>query len=131
MFYSVQYKNDCLAASELFQMFAESITNVLSIPLFRIKEYGYLKNVIDQKAIKHEWSVRPFQQVLAKVGLVFALTAESAFCWRFHSETGGACMVSARGGVRGFGGALLGGCSSAELFLVVFSYIRTESFGNS
>ena len=49
MFYSVQYKNDCLAASELFQMFAESITNVLSIPLFRIKECGYLESVIDQE----------------------------------------------------------------------------------
>ena len=40
-------------------------------------------------------------------------------------------MVSSKGGIRDFGGALFGGCSGAELFLVVFSYIRTELFGNS
>ena len=40
-------------------------------------------------------------------------------------------MVSSKRGVRDFESALLGKCSNTELFLVVFSYIRAESFRNS
>ena len=42
LFYSIQYKNGYLAASDLYHMF----TQVLYIPLSRIKENRCLKNVI-------------------------------------------------------------------------------------
>ena len=54
LFYSIQYKNGYLAASDLYHMFTQSsdlfhmFTQVLYIPLSRIKENRCLKNVIYQ-----------------------------------------------------------------------------------
>ena len=64
LFYSIQYKNGYLAASDLYHMFTQSsdlfhmftqsadlfhmVTQVLYIPLSRIKENRCLKNVIYQ-----------------------------------------------------------------------------------
>ena len=53
LFYSIQPKNDCLAASDLFHMFTQSYRSY--IPLSHIKEYRCLKNVIHQIDIKNEW----------------------------------------------------------------------------
>ena len=53
VFYSIQYKNDCLAASGLFHVFTQSVS--LYIPLSHIKEHRCLKNVIHQIDSKNEW----------------------------------------------------------------------------
>ena len=47
VFYSIQYKNGCLASSDPFHMFTQLI-KFQYIPLSRIKEYRCLKNVIHQ-----------------------------------------------------------------------------------
>ena len=43
---SIQQKNGCLAASDLFHVFTQSISSIYSIT--RIKEYRCLKNGIHQ-----------------------------------------------------------------------------------
>ena len=49
----------------------------------RIKEYRCLKNVIHQIDSKNEWLLLS-ESFTAEFGLVFVLTLESAFSWRFH-----------------------------------------------
>ena len=73
MFYSVQYKNSWLAASDLFDMFTQSIK-------FYTFHYQYrcLKNVIHQIDSKNEWLLLP-ARFTAKFGLVFVLTVKNAF----------------------------------------------------
>ena len=44
MFYSIQYKNDCLAAADIFHLFTQSI----KLYTFTFHEYRCLKNVIHQ-----------------------------------------------------------------------------------
>ena len=51
VFYSIQCKNGCLAASDFFNLFTQTIN-----PLSRIKEYGSLKNVIHQINSKGHFS---------------------------------------------------------------------------
>ena len=70
MFYAIQYKNGCLAASDLFHM-----TGVY-IPLSRVKEYRCLQNVIHQIDNKHEWLLLS-ASFTAEFGLVFVLENEN------------------------------------------------------
>ena len=53
LFYSVQYKNGCLAASDLF-LYVYTINEVLYIPLSYVNEYRCLKKVIHQIDSKKE-----------------------------------------------------------------------------
>ena len=73
MFYSIQYKNGWLAASDLFDMFTQSIK-------FYTFHYQYrcLKNVIHQIDSKNGWLLLS-ARFTAKFGLVFVLTLENAY----------------------------------------------------
>ena len=70
---SVQYRNGWLAASDLFQMFTQSIK-------FYTFHYQYkcLKNVIHQIDSKNGWLLLS-ASFAAKFGLVFVLTQGNAF----------------------------------------------------
>ena len=59
-------------------LYVYTINEVLYIPLSRIKEYRYLKNVIHQIDSKNEWLLLS-ASVTAKFGLVFVVTLENAF----------------------------------------------------
>ena len=77
LFYSIQYKNGCLALSDLFHMFTQSIKfSTFYYPVF--KEYRCLKNVIHQTDSKNEWLLLP-ASFTAQFGLVFVLTLENIF----------------------------------------------------
>ena len=77
VFYSVQYKNGWLAASELFDMFTQSIKFYYTL-YYTCKEYRCLENVIHQIDSKNEWLLLP-ASFSAKFGLVFVLTLENVF----------------------------------------------------
>ena len=78
VFHSVQYRNGWLAASDLFDMFTQSIK-------FYTFHYQYrcLKNVIHQIDSKNEWLLLSVT-FTAKLELVFALTFENTF--HFHLQ---------------------------------------------
>ena len=80
MFHSIQYRNDWLAASDLFDMFTQSIK-------FYTFHYQYrcLKNVIHQIDSKNGWLLLS-ASFTAKFGLVFVLTLKNAFSRRFHFQ---------------------------------------------
>ena len=73
MFHSIQYRNGWLAASNLFDMFTQSIK-------FYTFHYQYrcLKNVIHQIDSKNGWLLLS-ASFTAKFGLVFVLLLEDAF----------------------------------------------------
>ena len=77
VFYSVQYKNDSFAASDLFDVFTQSIKSYYTL-YYTYKEYTCLENVIHQIDSKNEWLLLP-PSFTAKFGLVFVLTLENAF----------------------------------------------------
>ena len=85
LFYSVQYKNGWLAASELFDMFTRPTKFYYTLH-YTYEEYRCLKNVIHQIDMKNEWLLLP-ARFMAKLGLVFVLTLENAFSLRFHFKT--------------------------------------------
>ena len=68
LFYSVQYKNDCLAASDVFHMYTESISSLCRC----------LKNVVHETYSKNEWLLLSAIYTV-KFGLIFILTLENAF----------------------------------------------------
>ena len=74
-FYSIQYKNVCLAASDLFNMFTQSIK-------FFAFHYHVLKSrdvcMVHQIDSKNEWLLLP-ASFTAKFGLVFVLTWKTLF----------------------------------------------------
>ena len=73
-FFSVQFKNDWLAASDLFDVYTQSIT----FYYYTIKSTDVWKMwfiIIDSK---NEWLLLP-GRFTAKFGLVFDLTLEKAF----------------------------------------------------
>ena len=74
MFYSVQDKNGCLAASDLFHMFTEPVYAFH----YHVLKYICLKKVIHQIDRKNEWLLLS-ASFTAKFGLVFALTLENTF----------------------------------------------------
>ena len=73
VFQSLQYRNGWLAATDLFDMFTQSIK-------FHTFHYQYrcLKNVIHQVDSKNGWLLLS-ASFTAKFGLVFVLTLENAF----------------------------------------------------
>ena len=73
VFHSIQYRNGWLAASDLFDMFTQSIK-------FYTFHYQYrcLKNVIHQIDSKNGWLLLS-ASFTAKFGLAFVLTLENAF----------------------------------------------------
>ena len=73
LFYSVQYKNGWLAASDLYDMFTQSIKFY-----YTLYYHVCLKNVIHQIDSKNEWLLLP-TRFTAKFGLDFVLTLENAF----------------------------------------------------
>ena len=77
MFYSVQYKNDHLTASDIFHVLTHSV-KFLHIPLSRMKERRCLKKVIHQIDSKKEWLLLS-AGFTAKFGLCFVLILEDAF----------------------------------------------------
>ena len=70
MFYSVQYKNGCLAAYDLFRVFTQSIK------FYTFHYHVQMKNVIHQIDSKNEWLLLS-ASFTAKLELVFALTLEN------------------------------------------------------
>ena len=80
VFHSIQYANGWLAASDLFHVFTQAI----KFYTFHY-EYRCLKNVIHQIDSKNGW-VLLAASFTAKFGLVFVLTLENAFSWRFHFQ---------------------------------------------
>ena len=77
VFYSVQYKNGWLAASDLFHVFTQSIKFYYTL-YYTYKECRCLENVIHQIDSKNEWLLLPVS-VMAKFGMVFVLTLKNAF----------------------------------------------------
>ena len=73
MFHSILYRNGWLAASDLFDMFTQSIK-------FYAFDYQYrcFKNVIHQVDSKNGWLLLS-ASFTAKFGLVFVLTLENTF----------------------------------------------------
>ena len=71
--HTVQYRNGWLAASDLFDMFTQSI----KLYIFHY-QYRWLKNVIHQIDSKNGWLLLS-ASFTAKFGLVFVLTLENAF----------------------------------------------------
>ena len=61
------------------------------------KEYRCLKNVIHQIDSKNEWLLLP-----PKFGLVFVLTLENAFSWRFHFKANRKSIGSSTKRYQGF-----------------------------
>ena len=80
VFHSVQYRNGYLAASDLFDMFTQSI----KLYTFHY-QYRCLKNAIHQIDSKNGWLLLS-ASFTAKFGLVFVLTLENAFSERFHFQ---------------------------------------------
>ena len=78
LFCSIQYKNGCLAATELFHIFTQSIIYVLYIVLPCIKEYRCLKNVIHQTDSKNECLLF-FSKSYDKIWIGFCLNAGKCF----------------------------------------------------
>ena len=77
VFYSVQYKNGWLAASDLFDVFTQLIKFYYTL-CYNYKKYRCLENVIHQIDSKNEWLLLP-ASFTATFGLVFVLTLENAF----------------------------------------------------
>ena len=77
VFYSVQYKNDSFAASDLFDVFTQSIKSYYTL-YYTYKEYRCLENVIHQIDSKNEWLLLP-ASFTAKFRLVFVLALENPF----------------------------------------------------
>ena len=73
LFYSIQYKNGCLASSDPFHMFTQS---VLHIPSSHIKQYRCLVKVIHQVVTKTK-SLLILATCTAKFDVVFVLTLEN------------------------------------------------------
>ena len=76
MFHPIQYRDGWLAASDLFDMFTQSI----KLYTFHY-QYRCLKNVIHQKERKNGWLLLS-TSLKAKFGLVFVLTLENAFIFK-------------------------------------------------
>ena len=76
VFYSIQYKNGWLAASDFFDV----LTQLSSIKHRIITYYDYrcLKNIIHQIDSKNEWLLLQASFTI-KIELVFVLTLENAF----------------------------------------------------
>ena len=77
MFYSIQYKNGCLAASDIFHMLTHSI-KFLHIPLSRIKERRCLKKG-DSSNRQQEKMVAPFSRFYGKICVGFCLNTGRRF----------------------------------------------------
>ena len=76
LFYSIQYKNGCLTASDLFRVFTQSVKfYTFNHYILRIQMF---ENVIHQIDSKNE-SLLLSAIFMAKFGLVFVLTLENAF----------------------------------------------------
>ena len=73
IFHSIQYRNSWLAASDLFDMFTQSIK------FYKFHyQYRCFKNVIHQIDSKNGWLLLS-ASFTVKFGLVFVLTLENAF----------------------------------------------------
>ena len=77
IFYSIQYKNGWLAASDLFYMFTQSV-KFYTFYYHTFKEFRCLKNVIHEVDSKNEWLLLS-SGFTAKFWLVFVLTLKNAF----------------------------------------------------
>ena len=75
--YSIQYKNSWLAASDLFDMFTQSIKFYYTL-FYHAYLYKCLKIKSHQIDSKNEWLLLP-ESFTAKFGLVFVLALENAF----------------------------------------------------
>ena len=75
MFYSIQYRNGCSAASELFHMFTQSLK---FYTLSHIKKHRFLKTLIHQIDWKNERLLLS-ESFTAKFELVFVLTLENSW----------------------------------------------------
>ena len=80
MFHSIQYRNGWLAASDLFRMFTQTVK-------FYTFHYPYtcLKNVVHEIDSKNGWLLLS-ASFTVKFGIVFVLTLENAFSYRFHFQ---------------------------------------------
>ena len=76
VFYSVQYKNGCLAASDLFDLFKQSTKfytiyyNVLRVQMFEN---------CDSSNRQLKWMVAPFGKFYGKTWVGFSLNTEKCF----------------------------------------------------
>ena len=77
MFYSVQYKNGSLAASDLLDMFTQSI-KIYYTCHYHVLRLQISKNVIHQIDSKNEWFLLS-TSFAAKFGLVFVNTGKHFF----------------------------------------------------
>ena len=96
MFHSIQYRNGWLAASDLFDMFTQSI----KFYTFHF-QYRCLKNAIHQIDSKNGWLLLS-TGFTAKFGLVFVFTLEKDFSQKFHFQTNRKSLGSSKKRYQGF-----------------------------
>ena len=77
MFYAVPYRNEWLAASDLFDMFTQPIKFYYTFHYHVLRVQMSEKR--DSSNSRNEWLLLP-ASFTAKLGLVFVLTLENAFC---------------------------------------------------
>ena len=79
MFYSIQYKNGCLGASDLFRMFTLSVKfYTFYYHVLREQMFEKCDSVIHQIDNNNEWLLLS-ASFTAEYGLVFVLTLENPF----------------------------------------------------
>ena len=91
VFYSIQYRNGWLAASDLFHRFTQSIK-------FYTFHYQYRcsKNVIHQIDSKNGWLLLSAASFTEKFGLGFVLTLEKPFSWGFNFQANRKSIASSK-----------------------------------
>ena len=76
MLYSIQYNNGWLAATDLFDMFTQSVKYYYTFH-YHVLRVQMSENVTHQIDSKNEWLLLP-ASFTAKFGLAFVLTLENA-----------------------------------------------------
>ena len=77
MFYSIQYKKDWLAASDLFDRFTQSVKFCYTLDYHVLRVQMFEKCDSSKIDSKNEWLLLP-SSFTAKFGLAFVLTLENA-----------------------------------------------------
>ena len=100
VFYSIQYKNGQLTASDLFDMFMQSTKFYYTFcyHVLRVKTFEKYDSL---NGSKNEWLLLP-ASFTAKFKLLFVLTLENAFSQRFYFKANKTAQVLLKNGTGDF-----------------------------